>query len=815
MFAVVGIVLGFLSFLPCSGGVPFLTPLTHTVLLFVGAFEGVVIGPQATTPCTGALPLALDLARFATIGATFTSAATVVVLLSRHVLSRFAVKWARDVDLVVGLTPMSEPLVQALLDEANPQTDCDPRWAGRGRRPRTRVVVLYDDALNPLVADVAASGAIAIVGNATDPAILRPILTHRRLWRPGERVPSLRRLFAVTERQHVNLRIIDAATRALDGTELQDSARVIPRLTARLDDAREALDFRLAHPSADHGFIDAISTDELVARELVDDLASTGCQTLLIQGDSGLVTALLDAIAWRAWSMVDLARAERTGVTVTSVPTHDLPLRIVLVGKRARHVLEEWRRSGPPTSAALGTDVVEVREEYWQDSVGAVLQGEPAGSTALVICEATHETAGAAARLARMYPQARVFALDPEARGIESLERVGETRRALVTRFGPMLHRTILTSAGESRMAAPEDGWTRLARHLHGAYIKENGSDGRPARQPWGDTGEPAGQRAPEFVREDNLRQLRHLLATWWCPKSGRSWSPYGPIEGGVPDDEELTMLARSEHERWVKLRIENGWSGDIGDPPEDESEDAKIARLTQEDEKRVNRNIRMWETGIPIDAKGTPIRDRAIPEDSKALGGKRGLHSWNKEKVVRRSLEVLRAFGIVPVRSEVRYQRVGEVAARQLTEAHTWQSSQGDRLSGEVGDWIVSSPEGGERTVAAVEFEKLYEAISEGTFCRRGLVTARQTMAREYVKSLEGEATAEPGDWIVTDDRCNSWPVPDHVFRLSYARVERPLGDPQTAGSESAERVRPTQSGDGMPEGKTYPSHNRSAECP
>ena len=50
-----------------------------------------------------------------------------------------------------------------------------------------------------------------------------------------------------------------------------------------------------------------------------------------------------------------------------------------------------------------------------------------------------------------------------------------------------------------------------------------------------------------------------------------------------------------------------------------------------------------------------------------------------------------------------------------------------------------------------------MYERISE--------VTARQAQIEGKVITLEGEAIASPGDWIATDDRGNSWPVPRDEF--------------------------------------------------
>ena len=118
------------------------------------------------------------------------------------------------------------------------------------------------------------------------------------------------------------------------------------------------------------------------------------------------------------------------------------------------------------------------------------------------------------------------------------------------------------------------------------------------------------------------------------------------------------------------------------------------------------------------------------------------------------------------------RYRRVGIVHANQLTEPLEWTTSQGARLRGEVGDWLVLSAPAGQRTVAAEVFSQLYEWVVADTFRAIGEVDARQAENTEDVATLEGPVRAAAGDWVVTDLCGNSWPVPDSVFRATYERV-------------------------------------------
>lgn len=120
-----------------------------------------------------------------------------------------------------------------------------------------------------------------------------------------------------------------------------------------------------------------------------------------------------------------------------------------------------------------------------------------------------------------------------------------------------------------------------------------------------------------------------------------------------------------------------------------------------------------------------------------------------------------------------MRYRRSGLVTARRLSAPLSWQSASGDVLAGQTGDWLVESEDAGRRTVAAEQFPHLYEHIGGDCYRRSGTVTARRVSSRESVATLEGDATAEPGSWLVSDQSGNTWPVPDDVFRRAYEAVE------------------------------------------
>lgn len=114
-------------------------------------------------------------------------------------------------------------------------------------------------------------------------------------------------------------------------------------------------------------------------------------------------------------------------------------------------------------------------------------------------------------------------------------------------------------------------------------------------------------------------------------------------------------------------------------------------------------------------------------------------------------------------------YRRKGTVTATQLTQVKRWKTSAGDELSGEPGDWLVIDGSGGERTVKEALFPEGYVRVSGDTYRRVGTVEAYRVAKTETIRTLEGDATARAGDWIVAIGPGNRWPVPNDHFQASY----------------------------------------------
>lgn len=92
--------------------------------------------------------------------------------------------------------------------------------------------------------------------------------------------------------------------------------------------------------------------------------------------------------------------------------------------------------------------------------------------------------------------------------------------------------------------------------------------------------------------------------------------------------------------------------------------------------------------------------------------------------------------------------------------------------MAGSAGDWRVSDDSGRSWSVADTIFRETYQHIAGDRWARSGTVTARPALPGEVIKTLEGDATAAAGDWIVRGQAGECWPVPGELFEQRYAPI-------------------------------------------
>lgn len=150
----------------------------------------------------------------------------------------------------------------------------------------------------------------------------------------------------------------------------------------------------------------------------------------------------------------------------------------------------------------------------------------------------------------------------------------------------------------------------------------------------------------------------------------------------------------------------------------------------------------------------------------------------------LRSQLAQLEDVGFVPIvppggpADAADFRRVGTVQARRLLARRPWTRLSGDELHGDVGDWRVVDDSGDERTVRDVEFRQSHESLGGVLWRRTGTFRAWRASDVLVLRTMEGRAIAQPGDWVVEGRRGERWPVTDDQFRRSYTRSTDPAVD-------------------------------------
>src|SRR5712691_8889394 len=279
-----------------------------------------------------------------------------------------------------------------------------------------------------------------------------------------------------------------------------------------------------------------------------------------------------------------------------------------------------------------------------------------AAETTVVIADAPAEAnMHEAGRAARLYPGTPVLVLSSDGAGVTG---------AVFDLLQPF-QRALLVDG-----RAPEDTWTRIARHWHECYRLANpaapGDSRKLTRQPWAEL--------DEFFREDNVLQIRSVMAA--VTVRGRRWVPVRQVEPGSfieLSDADVEAVARQEHSRWYERRLAAHWR-----LPADGEEDG--------DADRINSNVRPW------DELSRAMRD--------------GLAAY-----ARTQIEQLEDVGFMPdlpdggPEGAADFARFGVVRAVRLTAGYAWRTPAGDEMSGATGDWRVTDESGDERTVRDREF--------------------------------------------------------------------------------------------------------------
>jgi hypothetical protein len=679
--------------------------------------------PPGAYPGAGCMsqvqPLALQLGAIVCPGATLITALTVGAVLWREPVGRMRSRFASDAVVFTGLDPQTLPLLRRLARDA--------------RSPRD-IIVIEPDEKHVLLEEARLTGARVIIGNPASARLLQPIIC-------GLRGCALSQLYALSAKVQENEAVVEAATKILlryRGDQMDLASQ--PHLFALVNDPRHADAWRGSHGgTSDSWFEDALSSVESTACGLVSQVMATGARDLLLCGDSDLALATLIELARRAWELAELEKAAVTGreAMPTSAPAPPaMPVeRVLLVDSRAEDIRREYLASVPPAVQDSGPAVLPhpVRwREHLLPMLDAARDRGTAGQVVVAIVDDGDENRQhEGGRVARLHPRTPVFVLAAPGEGIS--QRI----------FGRLtsFERGLLVDG-----QVPEDIWTRIARHWHECYRLsrpiEPGDPRTATRLPWASL--------DRSNRQINIRQLRSIMTQ--VAVLGRQWAPVRDVPPGSfieLSETEFEAIAEAAHTRWYRQRIAEGWSA---------GPSAAAAA------SRTNKLLVPWDK---------------LPDSERESGKDRA----------RTQVAQLEEVGFMPVvppggppdaRS---FQRHGIVHARRLTAPLRWTVPSGEEMHGNPGDWRVVDSTGALRTVTDPDFQSSHEPLGNGRWHRTGTVTAWPAAEAVRIRTKEGNATAQPGDWIVEGPAGERWPISDDQFQASYrARADRP----DTAGQAS-----------------------------
>ncbi|HEY0717216.1 MAG TPA: hypothetical protein VGD68_06330, partial [Streptosporangiaceae bacterium] len=635
-------------------------------------------------------------------------------------LTRLRARFVKDATVFTGLDSLTMPLLRRLAQTGRPG----------------RIVVIEPESGHPLLAEARATGVHVMVGNPASGRILLPIIA-------GWRGCALSYVYALRNDLAENEAVLDAATGILGRRYGQLDPERQPHLVVRIDDPRHADHWRGRHSGiSGHWFADALCPHESTATALADRIFRPGVGQLLLCGDSALALATLMELGHRAWEQHELSAAAHPRLNGQGPAPFPVD-RVVLLSPRAGDLRREYLATSSPSVTQVLPAVL-ARPGRWQDELLPLLDGLPAahaaGSAVAIVDGLAEDTMHEAGRVARLHPGIPVFVLTSDGAGMSE---------AIFDRLHPF-QRALLVD-GE----VPEDTWTRVARHWHECYRlghppapgqpQAPGEPEAPGRRPW--------PELDEFLRQDNILQLRSIMTA--VVQQGRQWVPRRSVTPGSIielSDGELEEIARAEHTRWYRRRLAAGWSA--GGPHR--------RPRTRSSHRLVNSRVVPW--------PALPDCDRQGQIDT-----------------LRAQLARLEGAGFVPVvppggpPDAGHYERVGSVQARKLQSRRIWTRRSGDELTGNPGDWRVLDDWGDERTVRETEFLVSHEHVGGERWRRTGTYRAWQVSEPHVLRTMEGQAVARAGDWVVEGRGGERWPVTDEQFRRTYrpARGQEPASTP------------------------------------
>lgn len=541
--AILAIVLGYAGFWTAGLGRTPLDRLYLAIQLFV---------LQSGHLAEGAVPWTLEVGRFlAPLVAAYTASKALMALFADQ-LRQARIRTFDDHAVIAGAGRKAVALARGFRD--------------RGRK----VVVVERDREEPALAGLREIGVPVLVGDATDPGVLR---------RAGIRRAGC--LLATCGDDGTNAEIAAAARTAAAGRErpLPCVVHVVDHPLGRL------LDERWLPSSGETGPVrlEYFNVFDRGARALLDAhppfgaAGSRGAHVVVVGlgrfGESLVVRAV------RRWRRSGLA-GDGAPLTITVVDR--------FATRKRDAVCARWPRL-PEVCAVRAIDL-EVESPAFE--AGAFLAEARPVTTAYVCFDDDALGLSAGLALRRLLPRSApvVVRMEREAGLATLLEGGGLPGSEFegLHAFGLIDRTCVPEPALAGRLEA-------IARGLHDRYVAGRAEAGEtpetnPSLVPW--------EALPESLRESNRDQaigLESVLgAAGWEIVPQRDWDAE-PIRF---DEAELERLARAEHERWVRDLENDGWRRGVGRKDERRKLHPHLVPWTElpEDVREIDRaTVRAW----------------------------------------------------------------------------------------------------------------------------------------------------------------------------------------------------------------------------
>jgi hypothetical protein len=509
---------GFVAYFEARGEPQSVTRIAYLTLQLFVLESGSVPGP---------VPMTLEVARFLAPAVAVWTALAAIALLFRQQMMLLRLRFFRDHVVICGLGRKGLLLAEAFASL------------------RRRVVVVENDARNPFVDRAREAGAIVLTGDAADPAVLAEAHVGRAAY-----------LIAVCGDEGANAEVaMNARVLARDRRD-----KALPCLihVADLNLYRLLKERELEGSAEGKTTLILFNIYEAAARALLRDHPPGDTNHVLVVGLGRLGESLIVHLA-RTWPH---RSSGRDGRLTVSVIDRDADARLHAVASRSPDVLRYCHLCAYQVEAS---SIATVGEALTEETSGPGAPGiayvcldddSRALATALDLAHRTRETLMPI--VVRLTHAGGVAALLGDAETAPACAWP-EPRKAAVPRASSRLRgfafldRTCLVDL------VTQGATEVLARALHSEYVRSAqdagiAPDPAAARTlvPWADL--------TEDLKDSNRHQAAELSA-----RLEAIGYEIGPLADADADaltfaDDEVELMARLEHERWLDERRSQGW---------------------------------------------------------------------------------------------------------------------------------------------------------------------------------------------------------------------------------------------------------------